>query len=161
MVTACKKIVSNEFGQQKMVTGLLLPFIFWGGISVNPIQLSTISLPLPTFHPVLWNSQSNINQSPSILNFISRCFYNLHALSEILPWGQHFPRRPHKLKYLFSHNLLAVEVPWRDHDFSSKLPAPLRFLPSDVYYHFRPPIFPTLHFFVLNHSLCVHTFLHG
>ena len=131
-------------------------FLGGRGISVNPIQLSTISLPLPTFHPVLWNSQSNINQSPSILNSISRCFYNLHALSEIVPWGQHFPQRPHKLKYLFSHNLLAVEVPWRDHD----PPAPLRFLPSDVYYHFRPPIFPTLHFFTLNHSLCVHTFLH-
>lgn len=72
-------------------------------ISFNSIQIFTISLVLPKFHPILWNSESNINKFPYILIFRLGCVCHLHALSDIVVCWQCFPWRPHKLKYWFSH----------------------------------------------------------
>ena len=71
-------------------------------ISFNSIQIFTISFVLPKFHPILWNSESNINKFPCILIF-RLCFCLLHALSDIVVCWQCFPWRPYKLKYWFSH----------------------------------------------------------
>lgn len=103
-----------------MVTSLFLPFFSnISSLFLNLLQLSTIPLPPKKFHPVLWNSQSNINKFPYILNFILGCLCHLHAFSETVPCWQCFPWRTHKLKYWFSHNLREVEMPLPNHDFPS------------------------------------------
>lgn len=85
MILACKKIVSNEFGQTENDYRLIISIYFGGYISsYNPTFHHFPSSIASTFHSVLWNSQLNINQFPSTSNFISRCFYNLFAFREVL-----------------------------------------------------------------------------